>query len=43
MSSVPIDIEEPQPDFEDFDVQFLKDWGFSLRETYRLCLRFYKG
>ena len=28
---------------EDFDAQFLRDWGFTLRDTYRLTLRFYKG
>ncbi len=27
----------------DFDAQFLRDWGFTLRDTYRLTLRFYKG
>jgi hypothetical protein len=28
---------------DDFDAQFLRDWGFTLRDTYRLTLRFYKG
>ena len=41
--SVPIDIEDPRNDFEEFDAEFLRDWGFTLKETYKLTLRFYKG
>jgi hypothetical protein len=28
---------------QDLEAQFLKEWGFSLRDTYKLTLRFYKG
>ena len=55
MASVPVNLEESKPQSEnptvktdnemseDFEAQFLKDWGFSLRDTYKLTLRFYKG
>ena len=43
MASVPVDIEGPRPDFDQFDAECLRDWGFTLKETYKLTLRFYKG
>jgi hypothetical protein len=27
----------------DYDLEFLQTWGFTLRNTYKLTLRFYKG
>jgi hypothetical protein len=47
MSTFPVEIEEGktliEANPEDFDSEFLKLWGFTLRDTYRLALRFYKG
>ena len=34
---------DPENTAEDLEGQFLKEWGFSLRDTYKLTLRFYKG
>ena len=34
---------DPYNTTEDLEAQFLKEWGFSLRDTYKLTLRFYKG
>jgi len=27
----------------EFDLEFLETWGFTLKDTYKLTLRFYKG
>jgi len=43
MTSIGIDLEDSRTDFDELDVQFLRDWGFTLKDTYKLTLRFYKG
>ena len=44
MSSVEIiDLEDSRTDYDALDVKFLREWGFTLKDTYKLTMRFYKG